>query len=604
MALSLLALLALAPPPAPSALELLEQSHHAYGALTSYADSGEMAVETSRGGETRFRFETRYSRDAASFVLERLGSESPDTLERAAVWALWRDASGVFLYEGKSDTYRAFETAEAALVEMLGTERRAAALVALELLAPDAGLLALPLAASVAGTVDCDGRRCWSIDFTPAASPARVRAEIDTATRLVRSVSIELDAVDVVTSSDDVAAALVIAKKRGRADEASRILVRYEPAHARSDGVKWWTPPATATLVEPGSSPPEPTAAGEAAGEPTREAVGAARPPDGRVFGEEIDVRAATVSVRVIDSSGRAIPGLDSADFKVSVGGEPATVESVDWISPTTERFTEEELAELARSGVTVPSPGRLIVLFVQTDIHPARAPGHLRLLPEIRKLLHTFHPEDEVAVVSFDSHLKLRLDFTRDLEIVDDAVWRGIRTGREEEIAPGLARPGRFPSLARHFDFEAASRAASPEQALRVVGEALLPLPGEKIMIYAGWGLGDYFAGTVTMTTEYDDAREALARARVTVFVLDVTQADYHSLEVGLETIAEDTGGTYEKTFRQPRQMTARLAHTLEGYYEIGFSVPETVSGRGKVNVELVGRSGTVLLRPMRLKG
>jgi VWFA-related protein len=235
----------------------------------------------------------------------------------------------------------------------------------------------------------------------------------------------------------------------------------------------------------------------------------------------------------------------------------------------------------------------------VQTDIHPSRAPGHLRLLPEIRKLLEAFHPEDEVAVVSFDSHLKLRLDFTRDLELVDDAVWRGIRTGREEEIAPA-----RFPSLARHFDFEAAKLAATPEEALRVVGNALLPLPGDKVMIYTGWGLGNYFAGTVTMTPEYDDAREALARARVTVFVLDVTQADYHSLEVGLETIAEDTGGTYEKTYQQPRQMTARLAHTLEGYYEIGFSVPESVAGRGKVDVELVGRRGTVLLRPMRLKG
>ena len=64
---------------------------------------------------------------------------------------------------------------------------------------------------------------------------------------------------------------------------------------------------------------------------------------------------------------------------------------------------------------------------------------------------------------------------------------------------------------------------------------------------------------------------------------MLDVTQADYHSLEIGLETIAEDTGGTYEKTFRQPLQMTTRLAHTLEGYYEIGFTVPETVGAAAR---------------------
>jgi VWFA-related protein len=595
--LSLLAFLAFAQQPAPSALELLEQSHRAYRALEVYRDSGEIGVATSIG-EARFRFETHYSHSAASFVLERLGSESPDVIERPAMWVLWRDASGVFLYDGKSDTYRAVDSAEAGLVEMLGTERRAAALVALELLAPDAGLLASPLAASVAGMADCGGRRCWSVDFTPASSPALLHAEIDRATRLIRGVTVELDAVDQVTSSDDVAAALLEAKKRGRAEEARRIVVRYEPSLERLDGAKPWMPPASAMLVEPGSRHPEASAAGEVVGASTGDTPGVVDRTDGRVFGEEIDVRVATVTVRVIDAYGRAIPGLSPADFAVRVGGEPAAVESVDWISPSTERFTQEELAELARSGVTVPSPGRLIVLFVQTDMHPARAPGHLQLLPEIRKLLATFHPEDEVAVVSFDSHLELRLDFTRDLEIVDDAVWRGIRGGRAEASAPG-----RFPSLARHFDFEAAKRAATPEDALRVVGDALLPLPGEKTMIYAGWGLGEYFAGMVTMTPAYDRARDALARARVTVFVLDVTQADYHSLEVGLETLAEDTGGTYEKTYQLPQQMTARLARTLEGYYEIGFSVPETVAGRAKVDVDLVGRRGTVLLRPMRLE-
>jgi hypothetical protein len=71
--------------------------------------------------------------------------------------------------------------------------------------------------------------------------------------------------------------------------------------------------------------------------------------------------------------------------------------------------------------------------------------------------------------------------------------------------------------------------------------------------MIYTGWGLGNFFGGTVTMTPEYDEARESIARARMTVFVLDVTQANYHSLETGLETIAEDTGGTYETSSGSP---------------------------------------------------
>ena len=145
------------------------------------------------------------------------GSEPsrPTLVERPAVWALWRNGAGFFLYDGKSDTYRAVASAEAGLIEMLGSDRRAAALVAFELLAgPDAGLLAAPLAASVAGSLDCGGRRCWSVDFTPATPPVHVRAELDQTTRLVRSVEIRLDAIDALTASDDVAAALLEAKKR------------------------------------------------------------------------------------------------------------------------------------------------------------------------------------------------------------------------------------------------------------------------------------------------------------------------------------------------------------------------------------------------------
>ena len=133
--LALLALLALAPPPEPSAFDMLDQSHRAYQALTAYADAGEIAVETAGGGEARFRFETRSSPYTASYVLERLGDESPDAVERPAVWALWRSGEGFFLYDGKSDTYRAVASAEAGLIEMLGADRRAAALVAFELLA-------------------------------------------------------------------------------------------------------------------------------------------------------------------------------------------------------------------------------------------------------------------------------------------------------------------------------------------------------------------------------------------------------------------------------------------------------------------------------------
>jgi VWFA-related protein len=567
---ALLVLLALAPAGEPGALEVLDRMREAYRALSTYADEGEIVVETADGGSGHYRFETRYRAGRGSYLLERLGERSPDLFERPPLWVVRRGDDGIFLYDGKSDTYRSVASAGAALTAMLGADRRAAALQASLLLAGEDPMPST-LDASIARRGSCvdaavpAGSRCWVIDVS-LASGSTLRLHVDDATHLLRACEL--------------------------VEGSTRLTVRYAIAADSALADTAWTPPPTARAAASESA---------AIDQPAPEAE-SDRPsgPSGLVFSEEIDVRLSTITVRVIDAGGRPVLDLGPADFEVRVGGEPARVESVDWIGPETERFSLEELAELERSGVTAPPTGRLIVLFLQTDLDPSRAPGHLRLLPELEKLIGTFHADDQVAVVSFGTHLKLRQDFTRDHTVVEEAVARAVRL-----VRPLPIESAGYPSLERHFDADAARRAASPERALRVVADALLPLAGEKVLIFAGWGLGRYTAGSVQMVPEYDATRDALERANVTVFVLDVTQADYHSLEIGLEIIAEDTGGTYEKTFREPTQMTARLASTIAGYYEIGFTLPDAVPGRGRVDVDLIGRrKGYVLQRPVRVGG
>ena len=97
-------------------------------------------------------------------------------------------------------------------------------------------------------------------------------------------------------------------------------------------------------------------------------------------------------------------------------------------------------------------------------------------------------------------------------------------------------------------------------------------------------------------MLPEYEPARRALRDARVVVFSLDITDADYHSLEVGLEQLAEDTGGFYAKTHDFPNLAMARLERALQGYYELAFVKPLLPPGRHTVDVKLVARKGTVL--------
>uniref|UniRef100_UPI00387376AE hypothetical protein n=1 Tax=Natronospira sp. TaxID=2024970 RepID=UPI00387376AE len=280
-------------------------------------------------------------------------------------------------------------------------------------------------------------------------------------------------------------------------------------------------------------------------------------------------------------------------DFRVTIGGRPARLEAVEWI-PGDEPFPEGlPPAEAEVAGVPPTPPGRLVVLFFQTDYVRERMTGLYRMVPRARDLVAGLRPHDRVAVVTFDAHLKLHLDFTADREALD-AVLRPTVLFRSVEPLPD----GEFPSLAAHFPFQEAQRAASPEAALRITAEALREIPGPKTLVFFGWGFGRFDRSGVRLGPDYHDARAALVRARVTVLSLDVTDADYHSLEVAMEQLAYDTGGFYVKTHQFPGQAVERVALALTGRYVLVVERPEQLRSRRNVRVELVGRSGTVMAR------
>ncbi len=127
----------------------------------------------------------------------------------------------------------------------------------------------------------------------------------------------------------------------------------------------------------------------------------------------------------------------------------------------------------------------------------------------------------------------------------------------------------------------------------------ALSALPGEKVLVFLAWGLGDFSPMGTKMTPAFAPAVRALTAARATVFVLDVTEADSHSLEVGLRGIADATGGTYDKTNLFPSLAMRQLARTISGYYVLSLDAAALPESGGSVDVELRGRRGTVLLRP-----
>lgn len=330
-------------------------------------------------------------------------------------------------------------------------------------------------------------------------------------------------------------------------------------------------------------------------------AAGVDQEPSEEAFGDSITVALDTLTVRVVDNAGRPILDLGPEDFSVRVRGREIPVTAVDWVSSGTGTRIRAETLPLEETGHgrAAEPEGKLVVFFVQSDLNPTRISGQMRLRPYTRELLATLHPADRIAVVSYDSHLKLWLDFTADREAVHAAVDRAQLFARPPDIRPRAA-----PSLAAHFDPAEGRRVASPEKALEVTAKALSRLPGEKTMLFLGWGLGRFGAGGVRMTPDYKPAVQALNAARASVFVLDVTSADYHSLEVGLQSVAAATGGTYVSTFRLPNVATDRIAQAISGYYVLTFDrAALEAAGGGRLEVKLRGRRGEVLARSISVR-
>jgi VWFA-related protein len=316
---------------------------------------------------------------------------------------------------------------------------------------------------------------------------------------------------------------------------------------------------------------------------------------------EQITVERILVDTRVTDDRGNPITGLKASDFRVRVDGKPAGVESAEWIPETA---AARELASIdaaiadVNTSLDQPAPrGRLLIFFYQTDFarNSARIAGQMQQVVSADDWLDWLDPEDRVALFSFDSHLKFRLDFTNNKDHIKDAMEQAMLT---DEPPPPRIVP--MPALAKRLDREEMRKAATPEAALIIVANALRPIPGPKSIILFGWGLGKLTPSGVMMDRKYVPARQALESARASVFSIDFTQADYHSLEAGLGKVAGDTGGFYAKTFHFPKIAVDRLQKTLAGHYELEVRKPDIkVRGTHTIEVEVPSqRRATVLAR------
>lgn len=305
-------------------------------------------------------------------------------------------------------------------------------------------------------------------------------------------------------------------------------------------------------------------------------------------YEETITVTRYVVQVRVTHMSGEPIPDLAAEDFTVTLGGRPAEIDSIRWLDGRhADTVSSTDDGELQ---VVEEPRGRLFVFFIQTDFtrNGARIRGQMNFNLIADRILDLMQPEDRVAVFSYDSQLKFRLDFTADRKAIRHAIHRSIRLDR-----PRLPPEVDEPSLAPHFDREAAQRATTSEHALLVVADALANIEGPKTILLAGWGMGKRRGSWLVLHHAWNDALHLLVEGRTTVIAFGTGTGGGSA---SLAAIARTTGGFFTPTTEFAQQAINRLQHAIRGSYELTLRTGEQLpSGEHPLRVTVARRNAIV---------
>ena len=317
-------------------------------------------------------------------------------------------------------------------------------------------------------------------------------------------------------------------------------------------------------------------------------------------YGETITVERHIFVARVTSAGGSAIDDLTEKDFLVTIGGRPAVTESVTWIGRESRLASTPQTPQTLTEAVEVkPPPGRLIVFLMHTDFGRAsgRVRGQLHFNGVADRIVELFEPEDRVAVLSHDSHVKLRVDFTGDKEAIRKAIRDSIHIERLELPEP----PESGPSIARYLETSRMRRAANGETALLLISEALSKIEGDKLIIVAGWGFGELWNGRVMLPPEWGEAVGHLQRIHVPTIALNTGLGG--ELSAGLIATAKSTGGFYAFPQEFPQQSVTRVAGMLAGYYELVLRLDTALEpGWHPITIRPKRRGATVYAPPMLL--
>lgn len=315
-------------------------------------------------------------------------------------------------------------------------------------------------------------------------------------------------------------------------------------------------------------------------------------------FQGKVDVNEVLLDVLVTDASGNVIVGLDKNDFMVKENGKPVTLTGVTFYS---NRRLLESTPKLAKQGVSTDqtTEDRYFVLFFEDQKDTAQeAPKLLTQQLEAAKRARGWVdgellPNDWVAVVSYDTRLKVQQDFTHDRRLLVEAIGDAMEAKDPEGNFPSRINT-KGPSLLAGLPKGTELRDKTPNvyEAMQQIARSAGNIRGRKNLLLFTFGLPgreNTFGSFVPDDRYFNPTVRILNNNNVAVYSLDLTPpAVEHTLSDSLNLLSKDTGGRYFFNVTNFSTPLDQMAKENNGYYLLSYESTQPAGKSGFQEVEV----------------
>lgn len=315
-------------------------------------------------------------------------------------------------------------------------------------------------------------------------------------------------------------------------------------------------------------------------------------------FEGKVDVHEVLLDVLVTDSGGNVIVGLGPKDFTVTESGKPVELTGVGFYSNRRFLGTEQAANEKGISPAVAPENRYFVLLFDDQRETAFEVPGLLsqqaNAAKKSQEWVRTLLRNDYVAVASWHKKLAIHQDFTRDHAAISAAIQNAIIGKDPDNQWPSRSGdaesgPALLPRLPKGNALR--DQTTTIYDALQVLARATQPIVGRKNLLFftLGFGKVDESGNYLPDPRYLPPTVQALNDANVAVYTIDVAPtAAQHTMQDGLNLLANETGGRYYFNFTSFASPLAQIGDENNGYYLLAYRAERPAGSSGYQKVEV----------------